>query len=209
MCALAAAGVGWRLARPAEPEPAARRDPERAVQRAIAGWRATHELAGGGRLEVRLARLHEDAEQQRFDARALRERLELGPGEPFRLELAWDGRGTPAACRPTELAVRDARGAALSAFPAAPSTSGAPVDPLRALLAPGEFRAQAGQAWTMCLWGRAPEAAVELDGLGSAPLALLPDQWEQELPCDVIARVPLGAAGPAGATRAADPGGPR
>ncbi|MCZ6596280.1 MAG: hypothetical protein O7B99_01430, partial [Planctomycetota bacterium] len=51
------------------------------------GLRGELELPGGARLLAQLTPLHAAEAWQAFDARALAERLELGPGEPWRLEL--------------------------------------------------------------------------------------------------------------------------
>jgi hypothetical protein len=57
----------------------------------IAGFAGSIPGHAGATLEVRLSRLHADSDRQRYDADALRARLGLPVGEPWRLAIAWRG----------------------------------------------------------------------------------------------------------------------
>lgn len=163
------------------------------------GWVAHAELTGTdpdgtdpAMLRARLTRLHAAPERQRFDAETLRERLALGPGEAWRLELALEGDAeTPLALG--AISVADADGTAL--VPAveraeAPAPN-AVADPLRALAAAGDGLVWPGEPRQVLLWGRAPrdDARLILGGL-DAPLALEPRDVELDALPESLARLP-------------------
>jgi len=53
----------------------------------VAGFEGSVELVDGSRIAARLSRLHSTPARQAFDAKALRRRFDLSPGEAWRLEL--------------------------------------------------------------------------------------------------------------------------
>lgn len=182
--------IGHLLQRPRRGEPAAppsRSDPADDV----AAWRG--ELAGarGTWLEARLSPLHADPVRQAFESRTLERRLDLEPGQAWRLRVLWSSpsategaaagapgalgeRGPPGAeagaaaefagigLGPIEIV--DAQGTAQSAL-TAPQAGDAAVDPLRVLLAPPPGALRPGQAADWILWGRAPGADTLVRGL--------------------------------------------
>jgi hypothetical protein len=157
-----------------------RAEPERALP-AFLGTRPAAE--GQPPLVARLTRLHADPARQSFDARALRERLVLGMGEPWRLELTHEGGPDSAAIEVGELSVIDERGVALNALrPGRRSADPAVGDPVSALLGPPAQPLEPGGALQWVLWGRAPEGNVRLRGLAGAAADGLAGEEGAELP---------------------------
>jgi hypothetical protein len=142
-------------------------EPEPSVEAAtVDGWVGAVEAPGGGRLLVRLARLHASELRQAFDRDALARRFELGAGEPWRLVLrlvAEEGTGELALAR---LAVEDSKGDVLAPIRAALSLAPNAIgDPLATLLAPPE-RLRPGEERSLVLWGGEPApGGVRLTGL--------------------------------------------
>ncbi len=99
----------------------------------------------GSRLVARLAPLHADPDRQRFEAGSLKRRLELEPGQPWRLSLRWDGPAHPRAAgdAPGALGADGAPGA-LGADGPAPRE--APREPTGLGLGPVEVRDGSGLA---------------------------------------------------------------
>lgn len=123
-------------------------------------WRGVFDLGDGRALTARLSPWHADAQHQAFEARALRRRLGLGAGEPFRLELsvaAEDG-GAPLDVESAALWVEGPSGA-LRAPAVDPRT-----DALGALLGPTASALGDGDALQVALWGPAPAGDVALRG---------------------------------------------
>jgi hypothetical protein len=159
----------------------------------VAGFAGELAGAGGSRLEAWLAPLHADPARQALEAAAMRRRLELAHGSPWRLVLRWQpppagapappapapygksgppggeapARDAPAAIGLGPVEVRDELGLALgSLVPAArPGEPGAVADPLRTLFSapPGSLRE--GEAVDWILWGRLPQGEARLVGL--------------------------------------------
>lgn len=161
--------VAVRLQRGYREEPGAPPEaPPSGGPESVEGWVGATELAGAGSLSARLRPLHADPERQRFDARSLSRRLDLGAGEPWSLVLSLEGPADSA------LDLRGLRitggGAAalrtlveLSPVDAHPAAPGGIVDPLwGALAAQKELRPETPAR--LVLWGTAPEGALELRG---------------------------------------------
>jgi hypothetical protein len=159
----------------------------------VAAFAGRIEGVDGSRLVARLAPLHADPERQRFEARSLEKRLDLEPGEPWRLSLRWDGpagssgsgggasgafgeRGPARGEALREVVglglgpveVHDADGPALTSIVAA-ELGGELVDPLRTLFAPPGGSLRHGQAIDWVLWGRRPTEGAVLVGLLPSP----------------------------------------
>jgi len=153
----------------------------------VEGWAGTLELGSDGpdgdgakaggvsrALHARLLPLHADPDRQVFDGRALQRRLELGPGAPWRLVVAYlrAGSGSAPSIPLSGWSVVDAEGLALT-----PIVDGARAeagleqgafDPLRSLLAVPD-RLDPGHEVTLILWGRAPGSDPHIEGpLGEA-----------------------------------------
>jgi len=149
----------------------------------VAAFTGELERQGGGWLSATLTPLHADPRRQAFERQSMAQRLDLDPGEPWRLTVRWElargagepapgpGRGeTGAPLPPPGLAlgpveVRDARGQALGSLPAPAAREGEPVSPLRALFAPPQGALRPGQTADWILWGRAPAEGTRLVGL--------------------------------------------
>lgn len=138
----------------------------------VAGWVGLHESELGLRVHVRLAPLHARPARQAFESRALARRLDLGPGEPWRLvlRLVSASRGGEARghLRLGALTLEDEGGPALATIErAAQARPGEVADPLATLLAPPEG-VRAGEEVGLVLWGRPPRAGLRLRGLALA-----------------------------------------
>ncbi len=147
------------------PEPGAPPEQPSEVRSALVpGWLGRIELTGGAQLRARLTRLHMDESWQQLDAASLARRLDLGAGEPWRLELSIDGDEAMPAVELGGLRVVDGDGVAAAALEApALSNPRAVLDPLWGALAAPE-RAAAGETARLVLWGRAPEGEARLSG---------------------------------------------
>ena len=138
-------------------------------EQAIDAFETGEALAEGGRIAYRLAPLYPDVERQAFEARALRDRLALGEGEPWRLVRTVEGAGRAVPDDPSEVEVRDDDGSALRPIdPQAPGSG--PRDPVRVVFST-PAGARSGEAVEWLLWGRRPGSRAELV-LGHAPRAL-------------------------------------
>jgi hypothetical protein len=148
-------------------------DPEQRV----AALSAERLAPDGGTLVLRLTTLHAEPERQAFEARALRQRFQLGEGEPFRVTLRGDAQ--PNAARAATgsgfalpLGAVEVRGERDRVVLASIAADGAEADPVAAVFrAPsGELRPGETAAWV--LWGRWPDAGARLLGLdgGEWPL---------------------------------------
>jgi len=142
----------------------------------VDGWRARAERPDGSVLEAVLVPLRSAPDRQAFEAEALRRRLDLGPGGPWRLSLVRLGGGS----EPLDLAtlrVFDEQGLALAPIPAdGPADSGAAgAEPLRVLLAPPAHGLAPDRRAELCLWGRGPGApdTTVLLHVGEGPAATL------------------------------------
>lgn len=129
-------------------------------------------LAGehGARVELRLLPLHADPDRQRFDQVQLRRRFDLGPGEPWRLEIRYHADpGRPADEQPrlelSDLRVVNAEGVALEGLPAPTVQPTGLRDPLAELLSRAPTSVVAGQDVQRILWGPAPGAGSRVVGL--------------------------------------------
>jgi hypothetical protein len=138
----------------------------------LLGFSGELAAADGGRILLRLTPMHAEPSVQAFDAAAIRRRLSLGSGEPWRLRIAWQPAvKTEAAALPPELAlnslsIADERGVALAVLA---SDRGAPRpgtrDPLATLLGPPSAPLTPGHEVDVFLWGRAPESGARIEGL--------------------------------------------
>lgn len=129
-------------------------------------------LAGehGARVELRLLPLHADPDRQRFDQVQLRRRFDLGPGEPWRLEIRYHADpGRPAAEQPrlelAELHVESAEGTRLQPLPAPVVQPSGLRDPLAELLSRAPTAVDAGQVAQRILWGPALGEGSRVVGL--------------------------------------------
>lgn len=156
--------VARRAARPSGERASVPAKPQGSVR----AWSGSLSFEQGGRLLARLSRLHPDPVRQAFDARALAQRLGLGAGEPWRLELTHlEGGHAPAAVVLEELRIRDDAGLAQAVAVESTqivSASGI-VQPLAVLLSRPRVSLQPGEALSVILWGRKPELGVRLEGL--------------------------------------------
>jgi len=157
--------VAWLRSRAPSPGAVPEAPAER-VDPAVDAWLGQATLEEGVHLRASLTRLHAAPGPQAFDAARLRERLGLGGGEPFELELEQSGEGG-ADLDLGALQVRDAQG--LVARPLAPLDPPGPgevADPLRVVLTP-PARLAPGERATIVLWGRAPVGLARLEVAGS------------------------------------------
>ncbi|HVS09782.1 MAG TPA: hypothetical protein VMS76_07895 [Planctomycetota bacterium] len=185
----------------------------------VAGFAGELAGAGGSRLEAWLAPLHADPARQALEAAAMRRRLELAHGSPWRLVLRWQpapagapapalapfgesgppggeapARDAPAAIGLGPVEVRDELGLALGSLvqAARPGEPGAVADPLRTLFSAPPGCLREGEAVDWILWGRVPQGEARLVGL-------LPDHAAVDgAPADVESRAFSEATGFAG-----------
>lgn len=142
----------------------------------------------GVELDLRLTRLHGERGHQLYDADALRERLDLGSGEPWRLEIrrASDDRANTPVLRVTvrELVAVGEIGGRL--LPIEPAEEPGPLsDPLRSVLVPGSVELRPGDTGQVVLWGSLAEGeVVRIEGMDDAePASMKPSEIpRRELP---------------------------
>lgn len=154
----------------------------------VAVWTAAGDLAGLGRVAVRVAPLHADPTRQAFEAGALRARVDGLAGEPYLVQIEIE-RGPPSAARldPATVRVEDDAGTALAA-PAIPASNDP--DPVATLLRPPAPIA-AGERVSFVLFGREPAAGARFLAADGASLALEPhtrDAGAPDLPIASIDR---------------------
>jgi len=137
----------------------------------VGGWRGPTSVQARG-LKLLLAPLHTGSERQAFDAKVLEERLGLGPGQPFRLEVSVEeGPDCPefalleAAARAGELFVEDHDGRAAELLFARAGEVAAGAEPILRLFDPVETTGTERHG-RLVLWGRPPGAAARLVGPG-------------------------------------------
>lgn len=133
----------------------------------------TARLTSGERtLSIRLAPWHADGERQSFEARALRERLGLPAGEPFRLELGVEGGSDEALEFDASRIAISGPATSLSVPPSSGSAGS-----VGALLSAPPGRLGTAAALQLALWGPAPaDERLALSGLSAAFPGV--DQWE-------------------------------
>lgn len=141
--------------------------PVRAETAEVLGLAGEGVVAGGGRLSVRIVRLHHDSERQRFDAQALRKRFGLAEGEPFQCILtlrgADDRTTTGHGIVLANARVEDEQGLALGVFDTPlPGSTSAPADPLATLVSPPSESLQEESSVSILMWGREPAAHPRL-----------------------------------------------
>ena len=151
------------------------RDPRHVVPnptsavREVGGWRGPANLEAEG-LRLQLAPLHTDSERQAFDAKVLGERLGLGPGQPFRLEVSvQEGSKSPeydrlaAAASAGELYLEDHGGrvGGLLFFGTGGVMDGA--EPILRLFDPAETVGLERHG-RLVFWGRPPGEGARLSG---------------------------------------------
>jgi len=123
----------------------------------------------GETLRATLTRLHADPDRQGFETEVLRRRLNLGPGEPWKLELRYevqDSGATPA-LEVSGLGVRDADGLQLWPADAPPQPPpGGVADPVAIWFSP-PTHIEPGLVETIFLWGEEPGGDALLVGAGS------------------------------------------
>ncbi len=147
--------------KPSVQDEAPREDPEPAREwEGVIPW-------GEARVHVRLGPLHEEGGLERFRAIALRERLGLSPGEPWRLLLSLESSSP---C-PGVVSVRVEDDEGLALVPLSEAAGDAHVeDPLWSLFAPGPGELEPERERPVLLWGRTPEGdeiRIALAGDGS------------------------------------------
>lgn len=125
---------------------------------------------GEGHLGVRLTPLQAVAAWQEFDAHVLADRLGLGPGEPWRLEVMYESGQQDVDILPAR--VTDSDGLALEAVRLKLSSE-RPFDPLRVLFGRPPMKLPADTEAQLLLWGRRPGKSGELE-LGSRRIGLRP-----------------------------------
>lgn len=183
--------------------------PPRAEVASLEGWSGAREG-----LSAELVPMHPEPERQAFEAEVLRRRLGRSSGAPWRLVLAYRrgarGRGGPAAGVPPEgasrarggadesgfaldaLRVLDARGVALEVL-RSPAERDGPSDPVAVLFAPPQRPLMPGEEVTVVLFGREPEGAARLEGLGPEPVPLAPTEIPATALDVALARLERGA----------------
>ena len=132
----------------------------------VPAWDGRLEGSSGAALVARLTPLHADPARQAFEAGVLAERLELGPGEPWRLSLGFEPgalAGPLAELDVGALRVDDELGTALAPIAAGPASGTGAADPLRALLTCDGLAC--GERVDQVLWGRAPLPGAVLAGI--------------------------------------------
>lgn len=142
--------------------------PSQGLSQAAEAWVGRRDAT----LSATLTRLHADEARQRFETAALRRRLDLGPGEPWRLELRYDPPGGSEATRLTldELGVSDAEGLQLLALSAPPPPPrGGVADPVAVWFGQPATLDPARTA-TILLWGEEPGSNALLVGAGAEVL---------------------------------------
>ena len=154
--------VRWRAENPLSAPPAVA-DPDQPVE----AFACEHTTASGT-LVARLAPLHADAGRQRFESEALRARLALEAGAPWRLSLSWEAEPDAPAVELAGIRVVDDRGDALRTLELAP----APGDPVRTLLAAPRGPLAPGASTQCVLWGREPGSGARIAGVGDSDLTL-------------------------------------
>ena len=120
----------------------------------IEGWRTPE---GTGVVAAELFPLHAQPERQAFEAQRLAERLDLEPGEPFRLRLAQ--AATEHTIDPASVAVRIEAATVLAVVRPGPA---ARRGPLATLLAPPTALDPGGRVVEIVLWGEAPDSQPTL-----------------------------------------------
>lgn len=160
------------------------------------GFGGSLEIDGGGRVDVDLAPLHADPQRQAIDAQAWRAALQLGPGEPFALDVACSTElGT--ALDLSNLTVVDRDGAALATISSHAS------GPVAVLAAPPRAPLAAGERIRVLLWGRAPKDEARLRLPGDRAIELASSVREGVRASGALARIPASPASAADAGGAA------
>lgn len=166
-----ALAVVWVLERRSAPASPPSLPPQAA--RSVPGWSGQLEL-GDGRLLAQLSPLHAAPGRQAFERRALGTRLDLGPGEPWKLVLRYAAEPgpQPEGVSLERLTVADEEGRRLAPLAPRQLAAGEPADPLRVLLTPPAEDLLPGDAIHLVLWGPEPGRAPVVRGLvRRAPLA--------------------------------------
>ena len=150
--------VRWRAqSRPLDYAPPSAADPEQSIL-CFGGA----ELAPDGRrASYQLTPLFADVGRQAFEAEALRRRLNLAEGQPWRLVREWSGPGADVGRASSTVEVGDEHGAGVLSAIVAAEASGGPSDPVRTLLAT-PLGVQLGARDEWILWGRRPHGGVSL-----------------------------------------------
>jgi hypothetical protein len=150
----------------------------------VEAWVGETQLAQGAHVSARLTRLHSDPLRQDFDARTLGTRFELGPGEPWQLELLLEG-GAERGLALAGLVVCDEVGVRLGPFALASASPTAVADPVAVLLrGPSELRP--GEVVDVPLWGQEPGPGCEIRGL-EARVSLYRSAFEVRAPGSSLA----------------------
>lgn len=149
----------------------------------------------GARIVARLLPLHDAHPRLAFERDVLAERLRLGAGRPWRLELAYHELDAAAAGLELTNAqvIHDAGALALAVSRAPEPPEDGVADPLQVLLAPPGDRLEAGREVTLVLWGPAPEGVVRLVTPG-LELVLEPRRVAAVLVPETLARLDRGGA---------------
>jgi len=121
----------------------------------VAGWRTP--VTGASPLVAELFPLHADDERQAFEAERLRERLDLGPGEPFRLRLSVSELAPE--LDPSTLRLTTGGQPVLTCVRPGPDAF---AGPLATLLWPPARLDPGGRIVEIVLWGSAPDEAPTL-----------------------------------------------
>ncbi|MEZ5979523.1 MAG: hypothetical protein R3F34_15090 [Planctomycetota bacterium] len=144
----------------------------------------------GGRVTARLSRLQSEGARQRFDREAIAARLGLGTGEPWRLEIAFEGEGGAGAHLVCDApSIEDDDGVASASIESDAS------DPLVALFTPDASSVAPGSAVQFVLWGREPKDGARVVGVVFAgasrvdvPLLLESTEVDPSLVPEFVAR---------------------
>ncbi|WP_145186799.1 hypothetical protein [Planctomycetes bacterium Pla163] len=134
-------------------------------QAELAAWSGSLALDGGARLALRLSPLQPDPRRQAFDAARLAQRLELGPAEPWRLEVTLERTGAPLSGAAVEVALEGVRVIDREGVVSRALTTGA-TGPLATLLrSDAQATLEAGCTVQLVLWGREPHGSPRVGGL--------------------------------------------
>jgi hypothetical protein len=132
----------------------------------VGGWRGPASLAAEG-LDLIFAPLHTDPVRQSYDARILGERLELGKGAPFRLEVHATKKSQIApllaAARAGELLVEDTTGRAAELLASRAEHAPRGAQPIAHLFS-AEATLDPESGGRLVFWGRPPIRGAVLVG---------------------------------------------
>lgn len=134
-------------------------------QAELAAWSGSVILPSGARLGLRLSPLQPDPRRQAFDAELLARRLDLGPAQPWRLEVALEAQGSAGSVQPVAIAFDDLRVFDREGVVSTALTTRA-TSPLATLLrSDAGATLESGCTIQLVLWGREPHGSPRVGGI--------------------------------------------